>query len=128
MHCCSVVFVTKASPTLCSPVDCSLPGSSVLGMLRARILEWVVIYIVSVNTACGYFYCSLLLFGEMCEGSSNRVRKCFCFSDLFIKHLLSTSYIYTYMSILTHRAIFHPSTPLACTSHTHICQPVLLYF
>ena len=27
--------------TLCSPVDCSLPGSSVMGILQARILEWV---------------------------------------------------------------------------------------
>ena len=27
--------------TLCSPVDCSLPGSSVHGSFQARILEWV---------------------------------------------------------------------------------------
>ena len=27
--------------TLCSPVDCCLPGSSVHGILQARILEWV---------------------------------------------------------------------------------------
>ena len=27
--------------TLCNPVDCSLPGSSVHGILQARILEWV---------------------------------------------------------------------------------------
>ena len=27
--------------TLCDPVDCSLPGSSVLGILQARVLEWV---------------------------------------------------------------------------------------
>ena len=27
--------------TLCSPVDCSLPVSSVHGILQARILEWV---------------------------------------------------------------------------------------
>jgi len=26
---------------LCDPMDCSLPGSSVLGILQARILEWV---------------------------------------------------------------------------------------
>ena len=26
-------------PTLCDPVDCSLPGSSVHGILQARILE-----------------------------------------------------------------------------------------
>ena len=28
-------------PTLCNPMDCSLPGSSVHGILQARILEWV---------------------------------------------------------------------------------------
>ena len=27
--------------TLCDPVDCSPPGSSVCGILQARILEWV---------------------------------------------------------------------------------------
>ena len=27
--------------TLCDPMDCSPPGSSVLGILQARILEWV---------------------------------------------------------------------------------------
>ena len=26
--------------TVCNPMDCSLPGSSVLGILWARILEW----------------------------------------------------------------------------------------
>ena len=30
-------------PTLCDPMDCSPPGSSVHGFLRARILKWVVI-------------------------------------------------------------------------------------
>ena len=29
--------------TLCDPVDCSLPGFSVHGILQARILEWVAI-------------------------------------------------------------------------------------
>ena len=28
-------------PTLCDPMDCSLPGCSVHGILQARILEWV---------------------------------------------------------------------------------------
>ena len=31
-------------PTLCDPMDCSLPGSSVHGVLQARILEWVAIW------------------------------------------------------------------------------------
>ena len=29
--------------TICNPMDCSLPGSSVHGILQARILEWVAI-------------------------------------------------------------------------------------
>ena len=35
--------VTQLCPTLCNPVDCSPPGSSVHGILQARILEWVAI-------------------------------------------------------------------------------------
>ena len=31
----------QSCPTLCDPVDRSPPGSSVLGILQARILEWV---------------------------------------------------------------------------------------
>ena len=30
-------------PTLCDPMDCSPPGSSVLGILQAGILEWIAI-------------------------------------------------------------------------------------
>ena len=35
--------VAQSCPTLCDPVDGSLPGSSVHGILQARILEWVAI-------------------------------------------------------------------------------------
>ena len=30
-------------PTLCEPISCSLPGSSVHGIFQARILKWVTI-------------------------------------------------------------------------------------
>ena len=33
----------KSCPTLCDPMDCSVPGSSVHGICQARILEWVAI-------------------------------------------------------------------------------------
>ena len=33
--------VAQLCPTLCNPMDCSPPGSSVHGILQARILEWV---------------------------------------------------------------------------------------
>ena len=35
------VLVAQSSLTLCNPTDYSLPGSSVHGILQARILEWV---------------------------------------------------------------------------------------
>ena len=31
----------QAYLTLCNPMDCSLPGSPVRGILQARLLEWV---------------------------------------------------------------------------------------
>ena len=37
------VFVAQSCPTLCDPMDCSLPGSSVHGILQERVLEWVAI-------------------------------------------------------------------------------------
>ena len=35
------MLVTQSCLTLCDPMDSSLPGSSVHGILQARILEWV---------------------------------------------------------------------------------------
>ena len=37
------MLVTHLCPTLCDPMDCGPPGSSVHGVLQARILEWVAI-------------------------------------------------------------------------------------
>ena len=46
---------------LCDPMDCSLPGFSVHGIFRARILEWVSIFFSK------YHYCreNLLTFAEL---------------------------------------------------------------
>ena len=35
--------VTQSCPTLCDPMNCSLPCSSIRGILQTRILEWVAI-------------------------------------------------------------------------------------
>ena len=35
--------VTQSCPTLCDPMDYSLPGSSIHGIFQARVLEWVAI-------------------------------------------------------------------------------------
>ena len=37
------VLVTHSCPTLFNPLDCSLPGSSVYGILQARIQKWIAI-------------------------------------------------------------------------------------
>ena len=39
----SLCLVAQSCLTLCDPMDCSLPGSSVRGILQARILQWVAI-------------------------------------------------------------------------------------
>ena len=36
--------VAQSCPTLCDPMDCSLPGSSDHGIFQARVLEWVAIF------------------------------------------------------------------------------------
>ena len=41
--CCCHCSVAQSCLTLCDPEDCSLPGSSVHGILQARILEWAAI-------------------------------------------------------------------------------------
>ena len=40
-HTCVCAKSSQLCPTLCDPMDCSLPGSSVHEILQARILEWV---------------------------------------------------------------------------------------
>ena len=44
VHCCMCAQMLQSCPTLCNSVDCSLPGSSVHGILQAerifRMLKW----------------------------------------------------------------------------------------
>jgi hypothetical protein len=64
----AAVLVAQMCPTLCSPTDYSLPGSSVHGILQARILEGLPCLspgvlpnlgiepqVSWVHTACGFF-------------------------------------------------------------------------
>ena len=45
--------VAQSCPTLCNPMDCSPPGSSIHGILQARVLEWGAIAFSENNI--GYF-------------------------------------------------------------------------
>ena len=41
--CVCVCVCAQTCPTLCGPMDCSVPGSVILGIFQARILQWAVI-------------------------------------------------------------------------------------
>ena len=41
MHACMRAKLLQLYLTLCNPIDCSPPGSSVYGIFQARIVEWV---------------------------------------------------------------------------------------
>ena len=44
-----VCFLIQSCLTLCDPLDCSPPGSSVHGIFQARILEWVAIFLLQLS-------------------------------------------------------------------------------
>ena len=51
--------VTQSCPTFSNPTDCSLPGSSIYGILQARVLAWVAIAF-SVGSVRHIYFCSHL--------------------------------------------------------------------
>ena len=55
MHCCC--FFAKTCPTFCDPRDSGPPGSSVHGILQARILEWLAISFSRVSSQPRYWTC-----------------------------------------------------------------------
>ena len=46
--------VTQSCPTLSDPMDCSPPGSSIHGIFQARVLEWVAIKEMQIQTTVRY--------------------------------------------------------------------------
>ena len=49
--------VAQSCPTLREPMDCSLPGSSVHGILQARVLEWGAIAFFKSHVVTKYSKC-----------------------------------------------------------------------
>ena len=46
--------VTRLCPTLHNPMDCSLPGPCIHGILQARVLEWVAIAFSNTTLQINY--------------------------------------------------------------------------
>ena len=62
--CLFLSLVTKSCLTVCDPVDCRPPGFSVLGVLQARILEWVAISFSRSSSQPRDWNCISCLAGE----------------------------------------------------------------
>ena len=56
---CMCAKVLQSSLTLCDPVDCSLPGSPVHGILQTRIPEWVALSFSRVSSQPGIQFMSV---------------------------------------------------------------------
>ena len=55
--------VAQSCPTLCDPMDCSLPGSSVHEIFQARVLEWGAIAFSTMDMSLGKLW-ELVMYRE----------------------------------------------------------------
>ena len=57
--------VAQSCPTLCNPMDCRLPGSSVHGIFQAIVLEWIAISFSrgSSRPRAGFYFMRLFSLG-----------------------------------------------------------------
>ena len=94
--------VAQSSPTLCNPMDCSLPGSSIYGIFQARVPEWGAIAFSGRDLypfpICSFplflcidhwrrlSYLSLPFFGTL-HSNGNFFNFLLCFSLLFFSQL-----------------------------------------
>ena len=92
-----LVLVTQSCPTLCDPINCSPPGSSVFGILQARILEWFAICFsrgsfqprdwTQVSCIAGRFFAIWATMEDLC------VPKCYAILAPLDGILVSSAYI-----------------------------------
>ena len=67
------MLVTQLYPTLCDPMGCGPPGSSVHGIFQARILEWLAIPLQGIfliqGSNLGFLHCRWILYCLSHQGS-----------------------------------------------------------
>ena len=70
------VLVAQLCLTLCDPMDCSLSGSTIHGIILPRILEWVAIPFSRIfptqELNLGLLYCRQILYQLSHQGSPAR--------------------------------------------------------
>ena len=115
-----------SSVWLCNPIDCSLPGSSVHGILQARILEWVSISFsrgssqpVSISfTPCKrVLFWALLWVSVWFSASKSNKNIYICMRVIILPPF--GSYLYLFMAMLGFRCF--------CVSFLYLWQLGLLF-
>ena len=66
--------VAQSCLTLSDPMDCSLPGSSVHGILQARVLEWGAIAFSEVEVVTDFIFVVSKI--PMDGDSSHEIKRC----------------------------------------------------
>ena len=101
----SCVLVTQSCPTLCDPMDCSPPGSSVHGILQASCHSLLQGIFLTQGLNPGLLHCRQILHCLSCQGS------------LFIAVFMV---IYQRNSVLSSKAcLCHWLSCVTWTSHRH---------
>ena len=89
-NCVLVHLVGQSCLTLCDPLDCRPPGSSVHGISQARILEWVAVsfsrdssqpWIESASLALAGRFFTLSLLGSHTKNCGVSILSSLCHSD-----------------------------------------------
>ena len=100
---CVLSLWAQSYPTLCDPVDCSLPGSSVHGIFQAIILEWVAISYSSWSSWLRNQTCIILCLLFCQAGSLPLALPCGCghiYDKTCIHHYSITYTIFTALKVL----------------------------
>ena len=94
------VLVSQSCPTLCKPMDGRPPGSSVHGILQARILEWVAVISIISKIKDLLKMHSSLSYAQQNEKLNYLFHKTYFQIPSFIfnilSHFITLSHIYTY--------------------------------
>ena len=120
--------VAQSCPTLCDPMDCSLPGSSIHGIFQARILEWVAIPFSRKSSNPGIKPGSPTLQADALPPESPSVSSVQSLSRVRLFAIPSIAAHQASLSITNSRSSPKPMSieSVMPSSHLILCRPLLL--
>jgi len=112
---CVCVLVMQSRPSLCNPMECSPPGSSVHGVLQAEILEWVAIPFSRGSSQPGYWTRVSCIEGKLFTSWATR--------ETHIIHIYIYNFFFCYLTTEP-----NPKWYTSCAVFTlgHLAKAVLL--